>query len=307
MMVRSRILGQAARPASVVSYAAAQRAYCLIAGMLLLLAGCTPSAVPAADQSPPLLPGLPTTVNIQAKLGGQVPLELSFRDESGQVIRVGQCVNGKPTVLALVYYECPMLCNMVLDGLVRSLRALELDAGETFSVLVVSIDPRETPALAAAARHTALRRYARQGSEEGWHFLTGSEPSIRRLADAVGFRYTLDEKTGQYAHGAGLFLLTGAGVVSRYFSGVEYSARDLQFGLIESSAGKIGSTTHQVLLLCFQYDPSRGKYGLAIIRVVRAAGVATVCAMLFGFYWLTRRQQRADKTVPLDPLDGGRG
>jgi protein SCO1/2 len=233
---------------------------------------------------------LPSDVGVDQKLDTLVPLDLKFKDESGRDVALQEYFSdGKPVVLNLVYLQCPMLCNMAMDGLIRNLRALSLSAGQDFRVLTVSFDPREGPDLAAESRKTALRRYAREGAETGWHFLTGEEPSIRALSDAVGFRYSWNEQRGQYAHPAVLMLLTPEGRLSRYFAGVEYPARDLRLGLVEASEGGIGTATDHVMLMCFQYDPTTGKYGLVVMNLLRCAGMATMIVLVTGVYMMTRR------------------
>lgn len=230
-------------------------------------------------------------VGFDQKLDAQVPLELGFRDATGQPVALQNYFGKKPVVLALVYYDCPMLCTMVLNGLVRSLRAVKLDAGDQFQVVVVSFDPGETPALAAAKKDAYVHQYGRAGAAEGWHFLTGEQVSIRRLTQAVGFRYTYDARSRQFAHASGIVVLTPSGKVSRYFYGIEYAARDLRLGLVEASANKIGTTIDQVLLFCYHYDPLTGKYGFVIMNFIRLAGLATVLA-LGGFIFLMLRRER---------------
>ncbi len=255
---------------------------------VLVLVGALPAQ--AQNQRPPLL----RDVGLDQRLNEQAPLDLSFRDEVGRAVRLRDYFGKKPVVLSLVYYECPMLCTMVLNGLLRSLRAIRFDAGNQFQVVIVSIDPRETPAIAAAKKETYLGQYRRAGASEGWHFLTGAEPEIQQLARAVGFRYAYDPKTGQYAHASGVIVLTPEGKLSRYFYGIEYSARDLRLGLVEASANKIGSAVDQVLLFCYHYDPLTGKYGLIIMNLLRAAGVATVLA-LGSFVVVMFRRERQKK------------
>ena len=237
------------------------------------------------DQLPPSL----RDIGIDQRLNQQVSLSLEFVDESGRKVRLGDYFGRKPVVLALVYYECPMLCNLVLNGVLRSLRTLTLDAGRDFEVVAVSIDPREGPQLASARRATYLEKYNRAGST--WHFLTGREPSIRRLAQEVGYRYTWDEKTQQFAHASGIMVLTPEGRLSRYLYGVEYSAKDLRLGLVEASAHKIGSPVDRLLLYCFHYDPATGKYGMVIMNVLRAAGAATALALVAAMVLLRRRER----------------
>jgi protein SCO1/2 len=222
------------------------------------------------------IPRLLDDVGITPKLNAQVPLDVTLNDESGRPVRLDELTRRRPIVLALVYYRCPMLCTLTMDGLVRSMSGLSLSAGDDFTVLTVSFDPREDPSLAAAAKRAALDRYGRPGAADGWRFLTGEENQVRRLADAVGFRYQFDPATGQYAHAAGLVVLTPDGVVSRCLYGIDYSPRDFRLAVVEASAGNVGSVTDRVLLLCYHYDPSTGKYGLTIVRVLQFGGTATV-------------------------------
>ncbi len=248
-------------------------------------------AAAAAAQTETALPEQLRGVGIDQLLNEAVPLDAGFVDESGGRIALGSLFRGKPVVLAFVYYECPMLCNMQLNGLLRAMRAISLTAGDQFDVLTVSFDPRETPAQAAAKKQQYIRQYGRAGAERGWRFLTGDQPSIERLTRAAGFRYTFDSKSGQWAHASGVMLLTPGGRLARYLYGVEFSARDLRLGLVEASRGRIGSPVDKMLLYCFHYDPLRGRYGVAILNVVRAAGVATLLA-LCGFWGLMYRRSR---------------
>jgi protein SCO1 len=234
--------------------------------------------------------GLPPAlqdVRIEQKLDQQLPLDLVFRDESGQQVKLGQYFGKKPVVLAFVYYDCPMLCTQVLNGMVTSFRVLPFQIGNEFDVVTVSFDPRETSALAASKKKVYvdyLPEKMRSGAQSGWHFLTGDQPSIDQLTKTVGFHYRYDEATKQFAHASAIMVTTPQGKLSRYFYGIDYSARDLRLGLIESSASKIGSPVDQLLLYCFHYDPATGKYGAAVMRVMRVAGVLTVLgiiAMLF--------------------------
>ncbi|MEX0938557.1 MAG: SCO family protein [Pirellulales bacterium] len=235
---------------------------------------------------------VPEGIGITQELGARVPGDLTFRDEHGRTVQLQDYFGEKPILLQLVYLECPMLCNLSSDGLIHSLTELKQDVGADFEVLTVSFDPREGPKLAAAAKKTAVRRYGRDGADAGWHFLTGKEPEIRKLADTVGFTYEYDEKTEQYAHAAGLMVLTPDGTVSRYLYGVEYRARDLRLSLVEASAGEIGSLTDQILLLCYHYNPITGRYGLAIVSALRIAGVATVILIGGGIVTMLRRERQ---------------
>jgi protein SCO1/2 len=250
--------------------------------------------LPPRDDKPPLPPAILREVGFDQKLGAMLPPDGKFRDEEGHPVTLAEVGRGKPIVLALVYYRCPMLCTLVLNGVVRCLRTLSFDAGREFEVVAVSIDPNETPELAAAKKKQYVASYDRAGTDAGWHFLTGDAASIRALADAVGFRYTFDAASGQFAHASGILVATPAGVVSHYFLGIEYFPREVRLALVEAAEGKIGGLVDQVLLLCFQYDPTTGRYGLAILRILRVAAIATVIAVLayVGFH-LRRERRRA--------------
>ena len=208
-------------------------------------------------------------------MGAQVPIDIPFIDESGQTVTLRQYL-GKPVILALVYYQCPSLCNMILNGVVRSLRSLQMTAGDEFDVVAVSFDPHETSEMAAAKKASYLKEYDRPGSENGWHFLTGAEASSSTLADAVGFRYAYDAVTNQYAHGSAIMILTPEGKVAALFLRHRLSGRDVRLGLVEASEGRIGSPVDAVLLYCYHYDPANGKYGLVIMNVLRIAGLLTL-------------------------------
>lgn len=243
-----------------------------------------------ASESPPVL----QEIGINQKLNQQVPLERVFRDEAGKRVRLSEYFGEKPVILSLVYYECPMLCTLVLNGMLRSLRALRFDIGDQFNVVTVSIDPKETPKLAARKKAEYLKGYGRAHAESGWHFLTSDEESIQALADAVGFRYVYQPQTDQYAHASGVMVTTPQGKLARYFYGVEYSPRDLRLALVEAANGKIGSLVDELLLYCYHYDPTTGKYGMVIMNVVRVAGFVTVFA-LAGFIIVMLRRDRRQK------------
>jgi len=229
-------------------------------------------------------------VAFDQKLGAQVPGELEFRDEMGRKVRLGDEFGKRPVLLNFAYYQCEDLCPLMLNGLVKSLRALPFAAGQQFSVLTVSIDPRDTPALAAATRETITKKYSLAVSQDGWRFLTGDAVAIRQLAEAVGFRFNFDSETGRFGHPAGIVLLTSEGRISRYFYGIEFSPRDLRLGLIEASAQRIGSPIDQLLLFCYHYDPASGKYSLLVTRVIRSAGIATVLALSIFIVVMLRRE-----------------
>jgi protein SCO1 len=225
------------------------------------------------------------------RLDAQVPGDLLFRDETGATVRLGDYFGKRPILLALVYYECPMLCSQTLNGLVSALDILKFDAGKEFDVVAVSFNPKEGPGLASAKKRAYVERYKRPGTEDGWHFLTGPPESIAQLTSAVGFRYAWDDKIKQYAHAAGLVVLTPEGRVSKYHFGIEYSPRDLRFALIQASEQKIGSTVDQLLLYCYHYDPASGKYGVATMTAVRLGGAATVLSMVTFWVVMWRREK----------------
>ncbi len=232
-------------------------------------------------------------IGIDQKLNGQVPLDLEFRDEEGNTVRLGDYFGNKPVILSLVYFECPMLCTLVLNGLEKGISQLKFDVGDEFEVVTVSFDPRETPKLAARKKASYLEQYNRPGAEKGWHFLTGDAESIRRLTESVGFRYAWDDRTQQFAHASGIMILTPSGKLARYFYGVDYAPRDLQFGLMEAAQERIGSKVDQLLLLCYHYDPLTGRYGLAIMGIIRIAGAVTVLAIALFIVKSFRREKRA--------------
>ncbi len=230
-------------------------------------------------------------VGIDQRLNQQVPLELQFVDEHGQTVQLKQYFGSKPVLVTLVYYQCPMLCSQVLNGLASALNILKFNVGQDFDVVTVSIDPRDTPQTAMESKKKFIKRYGRAGAEQGWHFLTGKKEQIDALANAVGFRYAWDPAIQQYAHASGVMLLTADGRVSKYFYGIEYAPRDLQLGLVEASQGKIGTVVDQVLLMCYHYDPATGKYGAAIFTILRITALATLL-VLGGFMFIMFRRDR---------------
>lgn len=249
----------------------------LLTVVLLVASSCGARAAYAqsASQRPILL----SDVGIDQKLDQQIPLDLSFHDEKGQRTPLGLYFGKRPVILALVYYECPMLCTQVLNGLMHSMKSLSFDLGKQYEVVTISINPREKPVLAAAKKSLYTGLYGRPGAAAGWHFLTSEEEPVRQLARAAGFRYAFDSASGQYAHPSAILLVTPQGKISRYFYGIEYSPRDLRLGLIEASANRIGSRVDQILLFCYHYEPVTGKYGLMISRIVQAAGLVTVLGL----------------------------
>jgi protein SCO1/2 len=236
-------------------------------------------------------PKLPGNVSIAQKLNTQIPLDLMFRDELGRIVRLRQFFGAKPVLLDFVYYRCPMLCPIVLDGTTEALTNLKYDIGKEYDVITVSIDPRDKPEDAARMKEKYIKRYGRLDSANGWHFLTANETAIRQLADAVGFQFAYDPKMDQFAHGAALLVLTPDGRTSRYFYGFEYKPRDLRLAIYEAGEGKIGGLTDQLLLLCFHYDPKIGKYSRDAMIFARAGGVTTMLA-LGGFIFVMIRKER---------------
>jgi protein SCO1/2 len=254
-------------------------------GIVLLL--CC-AAANAADQRPAML----KDVGIDQKLGQQLPLEALFADEAGKPVRLRQYFGRRPVILVLAYYNCPMLCTQVFNGLVSSLRVLNFDAGKDFEVVAVSFDPRDRPADAAAKKKAYVDGYNRAGGAAGWHFLTGGAGSIEQVTKAAGFRYRYDETTGQFAHAAAVYVATHEGKLSKYFYGIEYGPRDLRLAMVEASEGRIGSVVDQILLFCFHYDPKIGRYSAAILSLVRFGGVAAVVILSTFLAVMWRREKR---------------
>jgi len=243
------------------------------------------------------LPNVLKTVGIEQKLGEQLPLDAVFKNEDGKEVKIGEYFGkGRPVILALVYYECPMLCNEVLNGLTGSLKGISFDAGKEFDVLAISFDARENekPELTKNKKIGYLERYARPNTENGWHFLTGKQEEIDKVTKAVGFNYEYDKQTDQFAHAGGIMIITPEGKISRYFYGIDYSPKDVKFGIMESAQNKVGNPAEQLLLYCFHYDPSTGRYGLAVMNVIRIAGVLTLLGMggMFFVFWRYNKKKK---------------
>ncbi len=245
---------------------------------ILLLLGASPvfaqfATDPTADKLPPQL----SDVAIEQKLNSQVPLDITFHDETGKTVKLGQYfAPGKPVILSLVYFNCRMLCSEVLAALTKSMRLIKFDAGKQYDVLTVSFDQRDTPAQAAEAKQKYLSMYGRAGAENGWHFLTGDQASINALSQAVGFHFHWDERTQQFAHAAGIMLLTPQGRVSQYYYGARYFPSDIRLGLVQSSQNRIGSLADQIVLYCYHWDPRTGRYGAIVSRVIQVSGGVTL-------------------------------
>ncbi|HEY6928742.1 MAG TPA: SCO family protein [Thermoanaerobaculia bacterium] len=244
----------------------------------------------AETARPPLL----KDVGIDQRLGQSLPLDAIFQDEEGRAVRLGQYFVGRPVILALAYYNCPMLCTQVFNGLTSSLRVLSFDAGKEFEVVAVSFDPHDRPADAQAKKKPYVEQYGRPGAAAAFHFLTGSTASIERLTEAVGFHYRYDDSIGQFAHASAIYVATPEGALSRYFYGIEYAPRDLRLGLIEASNHRIGNPVDQILLFCFHYDPKIGRYSAAVLSVVRFGGIAAVLVLSTFLAVMWRRDRRRD-------------
>jgi protein SCO1/2 len=240
------------------------------------------------------LPAALREIGFDQNIDQRVPLDTTFRDEAGATVRLGDYFGKKPVVMVFAYYDCPMLCTQVINGLSGALGVMSLNPGKDFEIVTVSFNPRDTPASATAKKAVYLERYRRPGAAEGWHFLTGDQPQIDRLTKAAGFRYAWDAETKQYAHPSGVIVLTPDGRLSKYLFGIEYGPRDLRLGIVEASAGKIGTPVDALLLYCYHYDPMTGRYGLVIMRAIRMAGAATVLAIGAFIVVMLRRERRAE-------------
>jgi len=264
-----------------------------------VLALALPALAAAQARGPVAAPGRPVTekpealreIGFDQKLGTEIPGDITLRDEQGRPVRFSDLTGSRPVVLTLVYYECPMLCTLTLNGLMSALETLSFSPGREFDLVTVSFDHREGPALAAAKKKAYLEKYGRPGAETGWRFLTGDAEQIGRLTRAVGFRYEWDDQTKQFAHPAGIMVLTPDGVIARYLYGIEYAPRDLRFGIIEASERKIATALDRIALTCYRYDPMTGKYGLLTLRLVQAGGIATLLA-LGAFITVMRRRDK---------------
>jgi protein SCO1/2 len=249
-------------------------------------------AGPAAQNMPTVL----RNVGFEPQLNAHLPLDLVFRDETGRNVQLREYFTQRPVLLALVYYGCPMLCNQTEQGVVGALRMLSFNPGRDYEVVFVSFDPRESPDMAAQKKESAMTHFRRPETASGWHFLTGSKESIDALTKGANFRYSFDEKSNLFAHAAGIMLLTPDGRISRYFYGVEYPARDVRLGLVDASAGKIGTPIDRALLFCYQYDPTSARYSASILKIIRLGGVLTILALVAGMLIFRRRDIAAART-----------
>jgi protein SCO1/2 len=234
-------------------------------------------------------------VTFRQRLGDRLPLDVRLKDETGRDVTLGEYFGKKPVVLSFVYYQCPMLCTQVLNGISSSLKVLPFTAGKEFDVVLVSFDPRDTPEAANAKKRAHLDHWSVRDTSDGWHFLTGDEAAIRQVTSAAGFTYQWDAQTQQFAHVSGLLVASPDGTLSRYFYGVEFSPRDLRLAIVDSGNGKVGSVIDELLLYCFQYDPSHGRYGAVFMKMLRLGGVLTV-GLIVGFIVLMRRREMRSAT-----------
>ncbi len=275
-----------------------------ISTVLLVLASTYPAAAqymtePSAERLPPQF----GDVAIVQRLNQQIPLDLGFRDETGQTVTLRRYFQpDRPVILNLVYYNCSMICGEVMEGLASALSRVKFDLGQQYEVLTVSFDPRDTPAIAVTTKAKYVQVYGRPGAEEGWHFLTGDQPSIRALTDAVGFHYYWDKRTQQFAHAAGIMLLTPEGRVAQYYYGARYYPSDLRLGLVQASQNHIGTLADQIVLYCYHYDPRTGRYGAIVSRVVQIAGGFTVLILGGLIVFLLRSDPNRRRRRGLDVL-----
>jgi protein SCO1 len=250
------------------------------------------NARPYTPSAPTGLPAVLNEVGIDQKLNTQLPLDLVFRNEKGEQVKLGDYFGKKPVIISLVYYECPMLCNQVLNGMISSFRTMNFAPGKEFDVVTVSFDSRENAGHAANKKKTYvdyLPEAKRADAATGWHFLTGDDENIKQLTEAIGFRFRFDTATNQFAHASGIFVATPEGKLARYFYGIEYAPKDLRLGLVEASQNKIGSPMDKLMLYCYHYDPATGKYGATVINIIRLGGVITLIAVVGMFVWMRRR------------------
>lgn len=275
---------------------------------LLLMAGAAlrAQAVPAATgPAASAMPAVLQNVGFEPRLSEQMPLDLNFRDETGRSVQLREYFGQKLVVLAFVYYGCPMLCDQVEQGVVGSLRMLSFNPGRDYEVVFVSFDSRETPEMATEKKKKALVHFRRPETDSGWHFLTGSKESIEAATKAANFRFSFDAKNNLFAHASGVLLLTPDGHISRYFYGVEFPGRDMRLGLVDASAGKIGTPIDHVLLFCYHYDPAAAVYSASILKIIRLAGVLTILCLVGGILISRRRESLAAARNLRQPLSGG--
>lgn len=264
-----------------------------ILGIAALLLGVLVAPLPADQRlvPPSQMPGPLKQVNFEQHLNAQLPLDAAFRDEMGREVKLGDFYGERPVILTFVYYDCPMLCTLILNGLAKALAVLPFDPGREYEVVAISINPKETPLEAAKAESTTVKRFGRAETAPGWHFLVGDQEQIDRVAQVAGYGYQFIPETGEYAHASGIVMTTPTGIISQYYFGIEYSPKDIRLSLVEASQQKIGGVIDQVLLYCYRYDPALGKYTAAVMRLLRVAGGIFVAGLLL-FLWLAFRRDR---------------
>ena len=300
--MRNRIMKTVARAlvalaAVLTSAGAASAQYNGVPANGMMTKGDLPSGVQPADLQ---------KIAFDQKLNAQVPLDLPFRDEAGRAVMLGDFFGRKkPVVLTLVYYDCPMLCTMVLNGLAGAMKGMSLEPGRDYELVTVSFNPRETPALAAAKKKSYIGHYGHPEAAAAWHFLTGDEAAIKRLTGAVGFHYVHDQATGQYAHATGIMIATPDGRLAKYLYGIEYSPRELRLALVDASAGRIGNPVDRILLYCYHYDPATGKYGLVVLNVIRLGGVVTLVVLGSFILVMVSREHRRNRQPDASPQKPG--
>ena len=255
-------------------------------------------------QSSKSLPPALVNVKFDPQLNSQIPPDASFVNEMGAPVRLGEYFGKKPVVLVFAYYTCPMLCSQVEQAVVGTLKMISFNPGTDYEVVFVSFDTSDTPDTAVKKKHEALARFARPTTDGGWHFLTGKRESIEAVTKAANFSYSYDEKSKTYGHASGILLLTPDGRISRYFFGVEYPASNVRLGLVDASAGKIGTPVDHLLLFCYQYDPTKARYSATILTVIRMGGVVTLICMVLGFVIFRRRDHRNEHSNQDMPTQG---
>jgi protein SCO1 len=275
----------------------------LVSGQALAQSMSKGMMSPPASVRPPYL----ENVGIEQHLDAQIPADLSFIDDAGRPVKLGDYFGKKPLILNLVYYNCTMLCGEALTGLTGAMKMIKFDVGNEFDVVTVSFNPKETPEVAAAKKADYLRRYGRPGAASGWHFLTGPADSINALTKAVGFQYQYDAARNQYAHATAIMVLTPQGRISRYFYGVDFPPKDLRMGLVEASQNKIGNLTDQVLLYCYHYDPATGKYGAIVSNMLKLGAGFIILLLGGGILLLLRLEKIAPRKTWNDQKSGPAG
>ena len=286
----------------------ALRSFLTIAALLLCGSSARSQVIPDnVGQSSNGLPPALVNVGFDPQLNAQIPLDESFVDEFGQPVTLRKYSGKKPVVLVFVYFTCPMLCNQVEQAVVGTLKMISFNPGTDYEVVFISFDPSDTPDEALKKKHEALSRFARPATDSGWHFLTGTRESIDAVTKAADFRFTYDPKTRLFGHASGILILTPDGRISRYFFGVEYPPSHVRLGLVDASAGKIGTPVDHLLLFCYQYDPTKARYSATILTVIRMGGVVTLLCMAIGFVIFRRREHHggsSGNSGPVSPTQG---